>query len=140
MFGLGAPELIIILVIVLVVFGAGKLPQVLGSLGKGVREFRDASEGRDAETNPPQTPANPQAPNPNPYLNNPPNTNYPNPTNATPNPYASSPGPIPGQAPTDPLFDAAPNISGQPNTYVTPPAAKPTPQQAAPGESTEPRS
>jgi len=43
---LGGPELLIILVIVLIIFGAGKLPQVFGSLGKGVREFREASEGR----------------------------------------------------------------------------------------------
>jgi sec-independent protein translocase protein TatA len=48
--GIGAPELIIILVIVLVIFGAGRLPQVLGSLGKGVKEFREASEGRDETT------------------------------------------------------------------------------------------
>ncbi len=41
---LGAPELILILVIVLVVFGAGKLPQVGSALGRGIREFRDASE------------------------------------------------------------------------------------------------
>ena len=44
----GPPELLLVLVIVLIVFGAGKLPQVLGSLGKGVKEFREASEGKDA--------------------------------------------------------------------------------------------
>ena len=47
--GLGAPELIIILVIVLVIFGAGRLPQVFGSLGKGLREFRKAQKGEDEE-------------------------------------------------------------------------------------------
>jgi sec-independent protein translocase protein TatA len=48
---LGGPELLIILVIVLIIFGAGRLPQVFGSLGKGVREFREASEGRsDTDT------------------------------------------------------------------------------------------
>jgi len=36
MFGLGFPELLIILVIILVIFGAGKLPQVGEALGKGV--------------------------------------------------------------------------------------------------------
>ena len=41
MFGLGTTELIIILVLVMIVFGAGKLPQVAKSLGKGVREFID---------------------------------------------------------------------------------------------------
>ena len=47
---IGPTELILVLVIVLVIFGAGKLPQVLGSVGKGIREFRDASEGKDAAT------------------------------------------------------------------------------------------
>lgn len=40
-------ELVVVLLIVLIIFGAGKLPQVFGALGKGVREFRDASEGKD---------------------------------------------------------------------------------------------
>jgi len=40
MFGLGTQELIIILALVLVVFGAGKLPQVGGALGKGIRNFK----------------------------------------------------------------------------------------------------
>lgn len=41
---LGVPELLIILVLVLIVFGAGKLPKVMRSMGEGVKEFRDASE------------------------------------------------------------------------------------------------
>lgn len=41
MFGLGTTELIIILVLVLIIFGAGKLPQVGGALGKGLRNFKD---------------------------------------------------------------------------------------------------
>ena len=40
MFGLGTQELMIILVLVLVIFGAGKLPQVGGALGKGIRNFK----------------------------------------------------------------------------------------------------
>jgi sec-independent protein translocase protein TatA len=40
MFGLGAGELLIVLVIILVVFGAGKLPEVMGSLGKGIQSFK----------------------------------------------------------------------------------------------------
>ncbi|HEY5649698.1 MAG TPA: twin-arginine translocase TatA/TatE family subunit [Nitrospiria bacterium] len=40
MFGLGMPELIVILVILLLVFGVGKLPQVGDGLGKAIRGFR----------------------------------------------------------------------------------------------------
>jgi len=40
MFGLGTQELLIILVLVMVVFGAGKLPQVGSALGKGIRNFK----------------------------------------------------------------------------------------------------
>jgi sec-independent protein translocase protein TatA len=42
MFGLGTTELIIILVIVLVIFGAGKLPKVMKDVGKGVKSFKEA--------------------------------------------------------------------------------------------------
>ena len=45
--GLGTTELIIILVIVLVIFGAGKLPEVGGALGKGIRNFKRASKGEE---------------------------------------------------------------------------------------------
>lgn len=41
--GLGPTELIIILVIVLLIFGAGRLAEVGGALGKGIREFRKAT-------------------------------------------------------------------------------------------------
>lgn len=48
---IGGPELIFLLVIVLIVFGAGKLPDVFGQLGKGVRSFRDeASTDKPAAT------------------------------------------------------------------------------------------
>ena len=40
MFGMGIGELLVVLVIVLVVFGAGRLPEVMGSLGKGVQAFK----------------------------------------------------------------------------------------------------
>jgi sec-independent protein translocase protein TatA len=46
---LGAPELFIILVIVLIVFGAGRLPQIARGLGQAVAEFRRASRGLDVE-------------------------------------------------------------------------------------------
>ena len=45
----GPMELGIILLIILIIFGAGKLPQVAGSIGKGIREFRRAKEGLEEE-------------------------------------------------------------------------------------------
>lgn len=45
MFGLGMPELILILVISLVIFGPSKLPEMGASIGKAIREFRNATNG-----------------------------------------------------------------------------------------------
>ena len=52
---LGAPELIIILVIIILIFGVGKLPEVGQALGKSMREFRGAAEGGD-DTDTPSAP------------------------------------------------------------------------------------
>ncbi|GBD25384.1 Sec-independent protein translocase protein TatAd [bacterium HR30] len=49
MFGLGVPELIIILVVALIIFGPGKLPEIGGALGRGIRDFKRSFEGRDDE-------------------------------------------------------------------------------------------
>ena len=50
MFGLGTTELIIILVLVMIIFGAGKLPSVGGALGKSLRNFKDGvKEGEEEE-------------------------------------------------------------------------------------------
>jgi sec-independent protein translocase protein TatA len=49
MFGLGMPELIVILVIALLVFGAGRLPEVGSSLGKAIRGFKEASDKKEPE-------------------------------------------------------------------------------------------
>jgi len=58
MFGLGMPELIIILVIGLLVFGAGRLPEIGNSLGKAIRGFREASDKREPEPPAPAAGAN----------------------------------------------------------------------------------
>ena len=49
MFGLGMPELLVILVIALLVFGAGRLPEIGSSLGKAIKGFKEASEKREPE-------------------------------------------------------------------------------------------
>lgn len=51
MFGLGMPELIVILVIALIFFGPGKLPELGSSLGKAIKGFKKAAEGDDEEKN-----------------------------------------------------------------------------------------
>ena len=45
----GAPEILIILAIVLIVFGVGKLPQAMGAMGKGIRNFKKAAAGEDID-------------------------------------------------------------------------------------------
>jgi sec-independent protein translocase protein TatA len=47
MFGLGMTEIIIILVVVLVIFGAGKLPEIGEGLGKGIKSFKKSVSGED---------------------------------------------------------------------------------------------
>jgi len=51
---IGVPELLIILVIVLLIFGAGKLPEVGRSMGQAIRESRKASRGESGRKLPPR--------------------------------------------------------------------------------------
>ena len=43
MFGIGMPELLVILVIILIIFGAGKLPEIGSALGRGIKNFKKAT-------------------------------------------------------------------------------------------------
>ena len=47
--GIGMQELLVILVIVLIIFGANKLPQIGEGLGKGIRNFKRATKEKDRE-------------------------------------------------------------------------------------------
>ncbi len=54
----GPTELILILLIVVMVFGAKRIPEIMGGLGQGIKTFKKAMEGEDImETPPPQVPA-----------------------------------------------------------------------------------
>jgi len=66
MFGIGFPEIVVILVVALLIFGPAKLPELARSLGRGLAEFRRASadlrHSVQEATNPSRTPPVPQAP------------------------------------------------------------------------------
>lgn len=53
MFGIGVPELLIILVIIVIIFGVGKLPEIGSALGKGIKNFKKSVSNDSDATNPP---------------------------------------------------------------------------------------
>jgi sec-independent protein translocase protein TatA len=61
-FGLGFPELIIILVVVLLIFGTARVADIGGALGKSIREFRKAAKDDDGGATETSTPEAPRAP------------------------------------------------------------------------------
>lgn len=46
--GLGAPEIILIIIAILILFGGKKIPELMKGLGKGVKEFKDAQNGESS--------------------------------------------------------------------------------------------
>ena len=58
---LGGPEMIIVAIVVLLLFGGKKIPELMKGLGKGIKEFKDATSGNAAETAP-KTATEPVAP------------------------------------------------------------------------------
>jgi sec-independent protein translocase protein TatA len=48
--GLGAGDGAVILIVVVLLFGGKKIPELMKGLGKGVKEFKDASKGTDSES------------------------------------------------------------------------------------------
>jgi len=54
-FNLGVPELLIVLVIIILLFGVGRIGKVAGELGKGIRSFKDGLQGdKDKKEAPPE--------------------------------------------------------------------------------------
>ena len=52
MFGLGSSETLILVLVIVLLFGAGRIPELAKSLGKGVREFRKAAKEMEEEDKP----------------------------------------------------------------------------------------
>jgi sec-independent protein translocase protein TatA len=62
MFGLGAQELLLILLVILLLFGAKRIPEIARGLGKGMSEFKKAMHETQNELTKSESPAEPQKP------------------------------------------------------------------------------
>jgi sec-independent protein translocase protein TatA len=56
--GLGAPEIILIIIAILILFGGKKIPELMKGLGKGMKEFKDAQNGESPEQKRPEEKTN----------------------------------------------------------------------------------
>lgn len=48
--GMGTTELVVVVIVILLMFGGKKIPELMRGLGKGMKEFKDASKGVDSNT------------------------------------------------------------------------------------------
>ena len=128
---IGGSELMLIMVVILIFFGANKIPELARGLGKGIREFKDASsEIRSEFEKVGQTPPPPpyqqhyQQPAPSPYAAAPTGYDQPLPAPASGQHHDT---PLPG-APTivsSPLADGSFTTPGSAPAYGTPDTARP---------------
>lgn len=133
MFGIGAPEFILIIVIGLIVFGPGKLPELARSIGKGMREFKKATNALTQALNAPDAPVQ--------------QATTQQPATATPAPQATAQQPVnaaaqPVQTATVAAAATQSAAPAQPSTPVVNPNIAPetatgAPQQAPSAQSVE---
>lgn len=122
---IGGSELILIMVVILIFFGANKIPELARGLGKGIREFKDASsEIRNEFERAGQTPANQPNPNYNPGYAQQPAPYQPNPADQhtyPPAPTAYPSGPVADySAPGSVVLPSAAPVAHHHDTPIAP--------------------
>jgi len=129
--GIGGGEMMLIMVAILVLFGANKIPELARGLGKGIREFKDASrEIRSEFENVGQEPQQPYQQQFNQNYNTPAPTAYNTPA-------APTPAPTPERLPDDAY--AEPTYMSSGTTYNPPAAHSVNADPAAPASTTAER-